>query len=310
MRIGMFCLLPFVPIFFSCHAQQAAKEENKETPRFEMVSIPNVLTNPEERAAYLVEHYWDKFDFADTTLTHLPEVTEQALADYINLMQYVSAETASSSMKGMMKKAEVDRTMFSYFVGMYEKYLYDPNSPMRNESLYIYVLEAILQAPVLDEVEKIRPAHLLELALKNRVGEPAADFTYTLANGENRTLYQTEAGFLLLFFNNPDCHTCKEVTDRLAASSVVDDWMKNRQLKILAIYPDEDLEAWRNHLAYMPSDWINSYDGELTLKNDEVYDLKAIPTLYLLDRGKKVLLKDVTFEQLEAYLQQQTVNPL
>lgn len=55
---------------------------------------------------------------------------------------------------------------------------------MRDESLYIYVLDAVLEAPFLDEVSKIRPAHLLELALKNRVGEPATDFTYTLVDGK------------------------------------------------------------------------------------------------------------------------------
>lgn len=70
---------------------------------------------------------------------------------------------------------------------------------MRDESLYIYVLEAVLEAPVLDEVSKIRPAHLLELALKNRVGEPATDFTYTLADGKKETLYHTKADYLLLF---------------------------------------------------------------------------------------------------------------
>jgi len=42
----------------------------------------------------------------------------------------------------------------------------------------------------------------------------------------------------------------------------------------------------------------------VSLKNDEIYDLKAIPTLYLLDKDKKVVLKDVTFNQVENYLKQ------
>ena len=71
------------------------------------------------------------------------------------------------------------------------------------------------------------------------------------------------------------------------------------------------MEAWRNHISYMPAGWINSYDSAVSLKNDEIYDLKAIPTLYLLDKDKKVVLKDVTFEQVENYLKrQQTVNHL
>ena len=313
MRIRIFCLLFFTLIFSACNGQQTKKTETGNTKErtFQMVSVPSVITEPEERAAYLVKHYWDKFDFTDTTLIHLPEIMEQATSNYIDMMKYVPAEVASSSIKDMMNKASADSTMFACFAGLYEKYLYDPNSPMRDESLYIYVLEAVLEAPVLDEVSKIRPAHLLELALKNRVGEPATDFTYTLADGKKGTLYHTKADYLLLFFYNPDCHACKEITDQLAASPLVTEWIKNNKLKILAVYPDEDLEAWKNHISYMPAGWINSYDSTVSLKNDEIYDLKAIPTLYLLDKDKKVVLKDVTFNQVEYYLRrEQTVNHL
>lgn len=306
MRMRILCLLSFTLIFSACNGQQTKKTEAGDTKgrTFQMVSIPSVITEPEERAAYLVQHYWDKFDFTDTTLIHLPDITEQAISDYIGMMKYVPEITAVASIKDMMGKASADSTMFAYFSSLYEKYLYDPNSPMRNESLYIYVLETVLEAPVLDEVSKIRPAHLLELALKNRVGKQAADFTYTLADGKKGTLYHTKADYLLLFFYNPDCHACKEITDQLAASPLVTEWIRNNKLKVLAVYPDEDLEAWKNHISYMPASWINSYDATVSLKNDEIYDLKAIPTLYLLDKDKKVVLKDVTFNQVENYLKQ------
>ena len=223
----------FISIFIACKGQQENQTETGNTKgrTFQMVSVPDVITEPEDRAAYLVKHYWDKFDFMDTTLIHLPEITEQAISNYIDLMKYVPAEEASSSIKDMMNRASADSMMFVYFAGLYEKYLYDANSPMRDESLYIYVLDAVLEAPVLDEVSKIRPAHLLELALKNREGDPAADFTYTLADGKKGTLYHIKADYLLLFFYNPDCHACKEVTDQLAASPIVTEWIKNDKLK-------------------------------------------------------------------------------
>ncbi len=304
MRIKIFCLLSFISIFIACKGQQENQTETGNTKgrTFQMVSVPDVITEPEDRAAYLVKHYWDKFDFMDTTLIHLPEITEQAISNYIDLMKYVPAEEASSSIKDMMNRASADSMMFVYFAGLYEKYLYDANSPMRDESLYIYVLDAVLEAPVLDEVSKIRSAHLLELALKNREGDPAADFTYTLADGKKGTLYHIKADYLLLFFYNPDCHACKEVTDQLAASPIVTEWIKDDKLKVLAVYPDEDLEAWKSHISYMSASWINSYDSTVSLKNDEIYDLKAMPALYLLDKDKKVILKDVTFNQVENYL--------
>ncbi|MEG1749810.1 MAG: DUF5106 domain-containing protein [Tannerellaceae bacterium] len=299
-----FYVIALLLIFNACNGKQ--KAETTEMPNdkktFQMVSVPSVITEPDKRAEYLVQHYWDNFDFSDTTYISLAEVTEQALSNYIDVLQYVPSEAAAASLKKMMAKTEVDSAMFAHFSDLYEKYLYDPNSPLRNEELYIPVLEAVVASSRLDDEHKIRPAHLLELAQKNRIGSKAFDFTYTLANGQTHTLYSIQVENLVLFFYNPDCPACKEITGQLDASPVVGELIKQKRLKILALYPDEDLNAWKAHTSLMPQSWINAYDGKVTLKNDEMYDLKAIPTLYLLNKDKQVVQKDVTFGRLEEFL--------
>ena len=67
------------------------------------------------------------------------------------------------------------------------------------------------------------------------------------------------------------------------------------------------MKDWRDYIPrsrrdVIPSGWINGYDKELTVLDRELYDLKAMPTLYLLDKDKKVLLKDAPVEQVEQYL--------
>lgn len=47
----------------------------------------------------------------------------------------------------------------------------------------------------------------------------------------------------------------------------------------------------------MPKEWIIGTDHE-AVKTGALYDLKAMPSLYLLDGQKRVVLKDVSFEQL------------
>ena len=56
----------------ACSGQrnQKTEESNVAPPTFEMVSVPTLITDPVERAEYLVKHYWDKFDFKDTTYIH------------------------------------------------------------------------------------------------------------------------------------------------------------------------------------------------------------------------------------------------
>lgn len=299
-----FSLFASLLILTACNGKTKEEKEadTEKTPVFKMTDIPTLITNPEDRADYLIDHYWDKFDFSDTTYMHYPEVTEQAFSNFLAFLDHARPEKVPSAIHKMLKKAEVEPKMYTYFTNQYEHYLYDPNSMMRNENLFIIVLEAMLESSLLDETQKIRPARLLEIALKNRPGEKATDFTYTLADGRKGTLYGVKADYLLLYFYNPDCDACRETTALLQQSVVVKGAIDHKTLKVVAVYPDEDLQAWKDHLHEMPKDWILSYDKGVKLKNEEVYDLKAIPTLYLLDKNKVVLLKDAAFKQLESFL--------
>lgn len=282
----------------ACNGQQKKAEAGNEEEKlsFRMPDVPSVLTQPEERAEYALKHFWDHFDFADTAYVDT-DVTEQAYADYVNILPVAPYPVAVASLKGLMKKTEVDEAMFDYFARLSEKYLYDPNSPFRNDELYIPVLEYLLESPLTKE--KVRPASLLEVAKRNRPGEKAADFTFVYANGNRSTLYKLQADYLILFFYNPGCNNCKEIIDSIRSSLTIKYMMKEKNLKILAVYPDEDLAEWKNYLPSIPEEWINTHDVGTYILDQEIYDLKAIPTLYLLDKNKNVLLKDISFEQLE-----------
>lgn len=56
--------------------------------------------------------------------------------------------------------------MYEYLCGLYEKYLYDPNSPLLNEELFIVVLESQIDSDILQDYEKIRPRELHKMPLK------------------------------------------------------------------------------------------------------------------------------------------------
>ena len=71
-------------------------------------------------------------------------------------------------------------------------------------------------------------------------------------------------------------------------------------MKIIAPSPDAYLSEGEEHRKDLPAEWINAYDGAQDINVGELYDLRAIPSLYLLDRNKKVLLKDFTNPSLLA----------
>ena len=186
------CLLGMSLVSCS-HAQQ------QKTKEFRLPDVPVTLTAPEDRAAYLSLHYWDHFDFADTSLISRPEITEQAFVDFLGILPYT--DRAQAAIDTLFRRAATGQEMLYHFIGLSDKYLYEPNSPMHDEELHILVLRALLDNPCLSDTDKIRPRHLLEMALKNRPGDVATDFTVVCRDGRSRRLSDIKAGYVLVYFN-------------------------------------------------------------------------------------------------------------
>ena len=73
-------------------------------------------------------------------------------------------------------------------------------------------------------------------------------------------------------------------------------------MAVANIYIDEDLEAWYGYQSIYPEEWYNGYDPNFIIRTDLLYNVRAIPSLYLLDRDKTVLLKDAPEERIFAEL--------
>ena len=285
------CLLGMSLVSCS-HAQQ------QKTKEFRLPDVPVTLTAPEDRAAYLSLHYWDHFDFADTSLISRPEITEQVFVDFISILPHTPK--AQEAVDTLFRRALADREMLYHFISLGDKYLYEPNSPMHDEELHILFLRALVNHPGLEETDRIRPRHLLEMALKNRPGDVATDFTVVCRDGRSRRLSDIKAGYVLVYFNDPDCEDCHRVKELLTLSPVVNDLLESGRLKLLSVCVEGKTPAWEK--AEFPAGWIDGYDADQRLTREQVYDLKAMPTLYLLDAEKRVILKDASFEQVEERL--------
>ena len=296
----------------SCTSQGDKKQDNASAPAitnspndFQRPVVPAFMNNTKDQAEYLIVHYWNKFDFRDTMYCHAPNITDQAFANFITLFQYASPEKVYEGINKMLDSALVDVVMYNYFYKLGEHYFYDPNSPMRNDEYFIPFLEHVVSSLKVLQDDKVRPSYFLNLAYKNRPGTKALNFTYTLNSGQTGSLYGVSAKYTVLMFYNPDCIECRNKTEELKNSPVLTAAISSGTVKVLAVYPDENLQIWHEHMKDIPATWINGYDKNLSVRTNEIYDLKAIPLLYLLDRDKKVILKDVlTVGLLNQYLEQ------
>ena len=277
-------------------SQNVKQEQQKRL--FQLPEVPVMLTTPEQRMAYVVEHYWDHFDFRDTAYIHLPDITEQAAVDFMDLLQRVPQDEALSALENLAGKAAVEPRMMSHLWEIFYRYWHDPNSPMKNEDMFILLCRGVEQTPEVAGYLRDRAAYLRNLAEKNRPGMVAADFVYTLESGKHGRLHQVKAEYTLVFFYNPDCETCAEIKGMMRQSQLLKELAANGRMKVLTLYPDEDVALWKEHLPEMADAWINGYDKGQVLTLEQRYDLSSIPSFYLLDKNKKVVLKDADWRQV------------
>ena len=201
------------------------------------------------------------------------------------------------------ESADTASNVFETMTGLVEKYLYDPNSPLRNEDLYGVYAKELSLCGRLQEIEREKYAREAALCSLNGIGTPAADFEFSDKRGVTKRLYDIKADYTLLFFSNPGCKACKEIIETLTDALAVSGLISTGKLAVVNVYIDEDLSAWYEYMPIYPEDWYNGFDPNGVIRADTLYNVRAIPSLYLLDKDKIVLAKDAPQENVFAFLE-------
>lgn len=238
----------------------------------------------------LLPHYsvWQGFAFANKQAVESREAEERFARFLIDVVRLPRSEQVEQ-VQSLLLRAEQAGCM-ERFMQLAEKYLYEPNSPYYNEKMYGVFLEYVVHKKSGYERYK---NHYSSIA-KNQIGSCAADFGFTYQNGEKGNLYGVKGKFVVLFFYDPSCDECKHVKRVLENSRFAP------QVVIMAVYIDHDVELWRKSECL--ASWHNVYAPDIDSK--ALYNIRALPTLYLLDEQKRVLLKDTSVERLVKYLKE------
>ena len=262
-------------ILLACMLIQAQTQTKAQAPSqpqqsFPYPALPDTLRSVEQRAGYLSEHYWDNYNFADTLMLKSEEVTEQGFVNFIDILGRFSPAIAQKGIAGFTQKAFKNTAAKERFESLIEHYFENPQSPLRNDRVYLYFLEEMKNSPCFDEVEKERLAFKIKTTNKNLPGDIAINFNFKDENGMSHQLSDYRDQKVILYFYDPDCENCHKVSAWLKQQTIPAD------IKVLKIIAD-------NHISH-------------------IYSLRAMPTIFLLDKGNLVVLKDCTAQELIAYV--------
>lgn len=290
----------WVVLLFVCGCrngrERTAVVADKQVAEYYKVPVaPSMLSGQERIYDFYARNWWRDFDFGDTLQITLADSAAfiRLFSGWVQVLERVP-DVGPGCVEGVMSRASASKKCFDMFVMAAREVLADPNSPLRDDELYMPVLKYRIESPFTDEATRERCIYRLDILSQNRLGHKANNIRYTLADGFEGTLYGIKAEFTLVFINNPGCEMCRTVREAISSSDLLTKYIASGRLKVLAIYPDQDLDEWLRYRTEMPSTWINGYDRECVMRTRGTYNLTAIPSLYLLDKDKNVLIKDGT----------------
>lgn len=295
----------------SCTGRKTADVVYRSFPN---LTVPGMYTSREEIIEYAAGHYWDPY-FAGEGVTDSAAVLgvrkadlEQALANYIELQQNLPLAEAQKNMTGLFSKVEAcqraDTSSLFYlrFTEMVERYLYDPNSPMRSEDLFLPFVQKLAECQFTDSLMRTGYRYMARMCALNQAGSVAPDFTFKDARGRMHSLHGVKADYIMLFFSNPGCDACKVMAEDIDSCPSVSSAIDDGRVALVNIYIDQEIDKWREYEPTYPRSWITGYDWQFTIRTDQSYDVRAIPSLYLLDSGKRIIMKDAPTERVLRYL--------
>lgn len=254
-------------------------------------AVPADMREPRERASFIMAHFWDAMDFNDTVRSRDDGFMEQNLVNFMSLMPHAGKTGTAQATARLLQRAAADTITLSIIIDTAGKYLYSPDSPLRDEDSYIVFLETLTSLSCIPSILLMRPAIQLEEVRKNSRGSVAADFAYFDKNGDVQTLHGTAAPKMLLMFYDPDCDSCNETIEQLRNDEYISSEVSSGRLTILAVSLSDDRAGWETSLSSMPSNWLSG------IAHDDIvgcgrYVLQQLPALYLLDADKTVKIKE------------------
>ena len=268
------------------------------------------------RADHYVTHHWEGVDLAGFKALDIdsePEVRgngfrlENHLAAYFWVLRMASDSVAEVSVKNLMDSvAEVCGkgeypTGYDKLLAAAEKYFYSLQSPYYSEKRLIPFLEHKIGRADVAEAEKSREKYLASIIRRNMEGMMALDVELYgfAAPGEsgkkNTSLYKVLGGcserqMLMVVFFSSGCRDCHAGMTRLEHSTVVRKMMSEGELAVLAVCIEGRASAASS---LTRKGWMVASDAGAVVQNS-LYSVRNTPSVYILERGGEVLIKDAS----------------
>lgn len=282
-------------------------------------AIAHPVTKQDSIANYefYKKHYWDGISFMDDRIIRTPFFLPK-VEKYFRDILVPSADTIIKEADYLLLLARTNTEMYKFLLNwLTDEYIYPKY--MGQDAVFVHLFEEYHSKGVsnwLNEKQLTAISNRAYMVMSNLIGEKAADLDMVDTLGKPYHLYDVNAGYIVVCFWDPTCSHCREEVPRL--DSLYRAKWKQQGVKIYGVLSENEKEKWlkfiqENNL----KDWIHVYQTDETKKAitdsqrpgyKQLYDITQTPTLYLLDKEKRIIAKKLTLQQMDDLLQTKLRN--
>jgi len=257
---------------------------------------------------YYKSHYWDGVTFTDERLVRTP-IFEPKLDKYFKDLVSPVADSINKEVDWMLLYSRTSKEMFKYLmVHFVQKYI-NPEY-MGQDAVFVHIFEKFINTGEADffteKYRKIINDRAYSL-MANLIGQPAANLEMVDTSDKPLPLYNVDAKFIVVCFWDPTCSHCKEEVPKL--DSIYEAKWKQEGVKMYGVLVDGGQDKWRQFIRDRNlKDWMHVYQTKTQSDADiaankpsykQLFDVYQTPTLFLLDKDKRIIAKKLTYQQFD-----------
>lgn len=257
---------------------------------FEYVVAPDDLPDLQSRTDYLMDHFWDPFDFKahnavdQNALNHAFEV-------YVQSMPYASEKKVKDSVKKLIGKIKNNPGLSFQFTRAAEETLYGPRAEFWVDEIYMNFLDNLLQNKKVSQSRKKKYQDQLELLKKNAIGSPLPAFSF-ISLDDKPSGFSVDTPFTIIEFRPVECDECRYADLKLDISSVVSDMLYDKTLTVYQCYLIGNENTVSGDELDLNTKWKVGYSKNAK----DILDIRMLPSFFLIDGNGRILAKNRTVD--------------
>ena len=236
------------------------------------IIVPQEYKNNSEQ--YIIDHYFDEIRFSDVRILNT-RLLKNKLDDYFNnYMSKQSTDVILQKIDYLIGQTTSDVSDYILWY-LYSKYF-------DNDIIYTHLSDVYFSKLEINNLtENIRSEIVkrADILRKITIGRIAPTFTYIDDEGKQIDLSEIDSKNTVLFFYKPDCQKCI------------------REKRILGLIKKRHKNLTILHINISEENYHN-VSQDIAVQ----YDIKTTPTIYILDKEKKIIAKNIKAEEIEFHL--------